>query len=66
MSLHGNDVCLLEVEDYNLYEEEASDHAFTRYGPGVVAVITLKIHVAYKQTVLKTVSSYRKQNFALI
>lgn len=27
MSLHGNDVCLLEVEDYNLYEEEASDHA---------------------------------------
>ncbi|XP_072938542.1 transcription factor AP-4 [Epargyreus clarus] len=30
MSLHGNDVCLLEVEDYNLYEEEASDHAFTR------------------------------------
>ncbi|XP_030027540.1 transcription factor AP-4 isoform X1 [Manduca sexta] len=29
MSLHGNDVCLLEVEDYNLYEEEASDHAFT-------------------------------------
>lgn len=31
MSLHGNDVCLLEVEDYNLYEEEASDHALTRY-----------------------------------
>ncbi|CAG9785517.1 unnamed protein product [Diatraea saccharalis] len=30
MSLHGNDVCLLEVEDFNLYEEEASDHAFTR------------------------------------
>ncbi|XP_028173135.1 transcription factor AP-4 [Ostrinia nubilalis] len=30
MSLHDNDVCLLEVEDYNLYEEEASDHAFTR------------------------------------
>ncbi|XP_026751980.1 transcription factor AP-4 [Galleria mellonella] len=30
MSLHGNDVCLLEVEDYNLYEEEASDHAFSR------------------------------------
>lgn len=29
MSLHGNDVCLLEVEDYNLYEEEASDHALT-------------------------------------
>lgn len=28
MSLHGNDVCLLEVEDYNLYEEEASDHTF--------------------------------------
>lgn len=32
MSLHGNDVCLLEVEDYNLYEEEASNHAFARYG----------------------------------
>lgn len=32
MSLHGNDVCLLEVEDYNLYEEEASDHALPRYG----------------------------------
>lgn len=32
MSLHDNDVCLLEVDDYNLYEEEASDHAFTRYG----------------------------------
>lgn len=31
MSLHANDVCLLEVEDYNLYEEEASDHAFARY-----------------------------------
>ncbi|XP_013183128.1 transcription factor AP-4 [Amyelois transitella] len=30
MSLHGNDVCLLEVDDYNLYEEEASDHAFAR------------------------------------
>ncbi|XP_063363226.1 transcription factor AP-4 [Cydia amplana] len=30
MSLHGNDVCLLEVEDYNLYEEEASNHAFAR------------------------------------
>ncbi|XP_063535326.1 transcription factor AP-4 [Cydia strobilella] len=30
MSLHGNDVCLLEVEDYNLYEEEASNHAFPR------------------------------------
>ncbi|XP_014362482.2 transcription factor AP-4 isoform X1 [Papilio machaon] len=30
MSLHGNDVCLLEIEDYNLYEEEASDHAFAR------------------------------------
>ncbi|KAL0880781.1 hypothetical protein ABMA27_001978 [Loxostege sticticalis] len=29
MSLHDNDVCLLEVDDYNLYEEEASDHAFT-------------------------------------
>ncbi|XP_026732719.1 transcription factor AP-4 [Trichoplusia ni] len=29
MSLHGNDVCLLEVEDYNLYEEEASDHALS-------------------------------------
>ncbi|KAG7306475.1 hypothetical protein JYU34_009111 [Plutella xylostella] len=28
MSLHGNDICLLEVEDYNLYEEEATDHAF--------------------------------------
>ncbi|KAJ0175659.1 hypothetical protein K1T71_008818 [Dendrolimus kikuchii] len=28
MSLHGNDVCVLEVEDYNLYEEEASDHTF--------------------------------------
>ncbi|KAL4706524.1 hypothetical protein ACJJTC_015722 [Scirpophaga incertulas] len=30
MSLHGDDVCLLEVEECNLYEEEASDHAFTR------------------------------------
>ncbi|CAK1601162.1 unnamed protein product [Parnassius mnemosyne] len=30
MSLLGNDVCLLEIEDYNLYEEEASDHAFAR------------------------------------
>ncbi|XP_050346701.1 transcription factor AP-4 isoform X1 [Nymphalis io] len=30
MSLHGNDVCLLEIEDYNLYEEEASDHASSR------------------------------------
>ncbi|OWR48287.1 transcription factor AP-4 [Danaus plexippus plexippus] len=30
MSLHGNDVCLLEIEDYNLYEEEASDHAISR------------------------------------
>ncbi|XP_068632425.1 transcription factor AP-4 [Battus philenor] len=30
MSLHGNDVCLLEIEDYNLYDEEASDHAFAR------------------------------------
>ncbi|XP_034827005.1 transcription factor AP-4 [Maniola hyperantus] len=30
MSLHGNDVCLLEIEDYNLYEEEASDHANSR------------------------------------
>lgn len=28
MSLHDNDVCVLEVEDYNLYEEEASDHTF--------------------------------------
>ncbi|XP_041988560.1 transcription factor AP-4 isoform X2 [Aricia agestis] len=31
MSLHGNDVCLLEIEeDYNLYEEETSDHAIPR------------------------------------
>ncbi|GBP62125.1 Mariner Mos1 transposase [Eumeta japonica] len=30
MSLHGNDICLLEVEDYNLYEEETSEHAFAR------------------------------------
>ncbi|CAG4971863.1 unnamed protein product [Parnassius apollo] len=30
MSLLGNDVCLLEIEDYNLYEEETSDHAFAR------------------------------------
>lgn len=28
MSLHSNDVCLLEVDDYNLYEEEATEHAF--------------------------------------
>lgn len=41
MSLNVNDVCLLAVEDYNLYEEEASDHAFARYGPGVVADILL-------------------------
>lgn len=34
MSLHGNDVCLLEVDDYNLYEEEASDHAVGRSDKG--------------------------------
>ncbi|XP_038214959.1 transcription factor AP-4 isoform X1 [Zerene cesonia] len=30
MSLDSNDVCLLELEDYNLYEEDAPDHAITR------------------------------------
>ncbi|CAH4037819.1 transcription factor AP-4 isoform X1 [Pieris brassicae] len=30
MSLDSNDACLLEVEDYNLYEEDAPDHAIPR------------------------------------
>ncbi|CAK1540436.1 unnamed protein product [Leptosia nina] len=30
MSLDSNDACVLELEDYNLYEEDAPDHAIQR------------------------------------
>lgn len=32
MSLPSTEICYLEVDDFNLYEEEATDHAFAREG----------------------------------
>lgn len=31
MSIPNYDLSVLDVDDFNLYEEEATDHAFARY-----------------------------------